>query len=228
MSTDSPESERFRSDTPEIPTAPLRREISASSFASSTVSQLASLQQRFGVLPSAYRCCPSLSWQRRLVGAQLGLLLGLLLGTIGAVCGAGIAFETLYVLGSVLSWLGTWLLVGPRKQLALLTRSRVRMVAVPCYIAALVVTIAVMLTLGVATPAGGLVALVLWAWAALLANILSFAPNMHITRTFGLRPARGLRARGARLEQANLTRLEEEISPPAPPSASPAFRVESV
>ena len=39
-------------------------------IASSTVSHLASLQQRFGVLPSAYGCLPSLSWQRRLVGAR--------------------------------------------------------------------------------------------------------------------------------------------------------------
>ena len=59
--------------------------------------------------------------------------------------------------------------------------------------------------------------------------MISFAPHMHITRTFGLRPARGLRGltpmrrdRGARLESANLTRMEEEMSPPEPGGGSPA------
>ena len=144
------------SQTPEIPTAPLRepgvaREVSNSSFASSTVSHLASLQQRFGVLPSAYGCLPSLSWQRRLVGAQIGLLVGLLLSVVGAFCGAGpgvVAFETLYVLGSVTAWCATFLLVGPGKQLQLISRSRTRMVVVPCYAAAVTVTVACVAMLG--------------------------------------------------------------------------------
>ena len=225
------------SQTPEIPTAPLRepgvaREVSNSSFASSTVSHLASLQQRFGVLPSAYGCLPSLSWQRRLVGAQIGLLVGLLLSVVGAFCGAGpgvVAFETLYVLGSVTAWCATFLLVGPGKQLQLISRSRTRMIVVPCYAAAVTVTVVCVAMLGPAMPTGGLVALSLFAWAMLFANVISFAPHMHITRTFGLRPARGLRGltpmrrdRGARLESANLTRMEEEMSPPEPGGVSPA------
>ena len=153
---------------------------------------------------------------------QIGLLVGLLLSVVGAICGAGpgvVAFETLYVLGSVTAWCATFLLVGPGKQLQLITRSRM-MVVVPCYAAAVTVTVVCVAMLAGDAHRRPRRALAVCVGDALRQRDLVRAACTSRARLGcgprGERAAPMRRDRGARLESANLTRMEEEVSPPEP------------
>lgn len=142
-------------------------------------------------LPAADSCCPKLTLFERIYGWIGCLCIGVVLNLVGSgfwTAGNRPAFAIIYTSGNCVSILGSFFLMGPKRQCRRITAAR-RRITVLIYFSTMVLTIVVALTCKQLVYCGLLLLFTMFLqWCAMVWYTASFIPygQKILRKTFGI------------------------------------------